>query len=153
MSSKIPDGFMPFADVCGYTSNNGPYYVKDVEGGGYQFGFLTDERHRNPNNVIHGTALIGFIDTAFGHVIVHGTGRYCATVSLTTEFISSAEPGVWVDAVVRTKKITRSMAFLSADICHDGNLLMSATTVFKLFGEYPDKLDKHGLPNSFKPSK
>lgn len=116
MDLAIPDGFEPFINDEGYIGHNGPYYVRQMSAGVQKYGFASDERHGNPNNVIHGAALIGFVDTLLGHVIVQETGKICATVTLTTEFISAAKIGSWVEATARIKRVTNSLAFVSADV-------------------------------------
>lgn len=133
MGLVIPGGFEPFINDEGYIGHNGPYYVREMSGGVRRYGFASDERHGNPNNVIHGAALIGFVDTLLGHVIVHETGKICATVTLTTEFISAAKIGSWVEATARIKRVTNSLAFVSADVYFEENILLTATCVFKLF--------------------
>jgi len=133
MNNIPPEGYTPFPFKDGYIGHNGPFFFAQQEDESYRYGFKTDERHANPNNVIHGAALVGFIDTVFGHHIVQTTGRLCATISLTTEFISSAETGSWIETKVNQKRVTGSMAFLNAEILFEDKILMSATSVFKLF--------------------
>ena len=133
MSKVIPEGYTPFLESSGYIALNGPYYEKKMADGTYRYGFASDERHSNPNNVIHGAALVGFADTILGHNIVKVTGRYCATITLTTEFITGTSVGNWIEAAVRIKKTTRNMAFANADVYFEEKLLLSATSIFKLF--------------------
>ncbi|MCC3306742.1 PaaI family thioesterase [Sneathiella sp. HT1-7] len=133
MNVIIPDGYEPFVEDSGYIGHNGPYYVKYMNNGICKYGFATNEHHANPNNVIHGAALTGFADTALGHTIVKESGRYCATISLTTEFISAAAVGSWVEASVRIKRMTNSLVFVSADVYSEDNILLTATGVFRLF--------------------
>jgi uncharacterized protein (TIGR00369 family) len=135
VSQEIPKDFEPFAEDDGYIGHNGPYYARDLGADGFVYGFQTDERHSNPNNVIHGAALVGFVDTVLGHMVVGETGRFCATVSLSTQFISGTQAGGWVEATGRIKKVTRTMVFADVDVYHEGKILMSATSVFKLFGD------------------
>lgn len=133
MDVRIPVGFEPFVEDIGYISHNGPYYVRYKKDGTCQYGFAADERHGNPNNVVHGAALVGFADTALGHIIVKESGRNCATISLTTEFISAAVVGSWIEALVSVKRMTNSLAFASADVYSEDNILLTATSVFRLF--------------------
>lgn len=137
MTFQPPEGFEPFTKDEGYIGHNGPYYVNVCDDGMVRYGFKTDERHRNPNGVIHGAALIGFIDTVFGRLIVNHTGRYCATISLTTEFLNATAAGGWVEATAHLKRATKNLAFASAEVTFEGEILLSATSVFKLFGERP----------------
>jgi uncharacterized protein (TIGR00369 family) len=131
----IPEGFQPFDHPEGHIGLNGPYYFKNLSDGEFSYGFQTDERHGNPNGVIHGGALFSFVDTLLGHLIVSRTNRYCATVSITTEFVAAAPTGGWVEGTAELKKLTRSMAFVRAEVFCDGEILLLANSVFKLFGE------------------
>jgi len=135
MTSEIPEGFEAFGMDDGYIGHNGPYYARELPDGTFRYGFKTDRRHSNPNDVIHGAALVGFVDTLFGHLVAHTTGRNCATISLTTEFISGATAGGWVEASARLKRETRTLAFAGAELFFEDQLLLSATCIFKLFGE------------------
>lgn len=135
MTFQVPEGFEPFAESSGYIGHNGPYYAKALPDGSFRYGFKTDQRHGNPNNVIHGSAIIGFVDTLFGHLIVRTTGRHCATISLNSEFISSTQAGAWVEATVHFKRATKNLAFASAEVFFEDKLLFSGSSVFKLFGE------------------
>ncbi len=138
MSNLIPVDFHPIEINDGYIGHTGPFYMKTLGDGEYRYGFQTDERHGNPNNVVHGAALTGFVDTIFGRTIVLETNRICATISLTTNFAAGAPVGCWVEATASIKSMTRSMAFVSADIFYGKTLIMSATSVFKLFGDMPE---------------
>ena len=132
-TSTVPEGFEPLVEVNGYIAHNGPYYVKKLPDGALIFGFQADDRHTNPNNVLHGGALSGFADTVFGYSIVHGLGRNCATISLTTEFMAGVPWGSWIEASVHVKRTTKSMAFVDTNLTLDGDIVLSATGVFRLF--------------------
>ncbi|MCG8490016.1 MAG: PaaI family thioesterase [Sneathiellales bacterium] len=135
MNDAIPEGFTPIELKNGYIGHTGPFYFKAQEDGHYRYGFQTDERHANPNNVVHGAALTGFVDTIFGRTIVMETGRMCATISLTTNFASGAPVGSWVEATSRITSTTKSMAFVTAEVFQGEQLVMNSTSVFKLFGK------------------
>lgn len=139
MSEHVPEGFEPFATVEGFIDRNGPYFVKTLEDGSFRYGFQTDAKHGNPNGIVHGGAVFTFVDTAFGHMVVHETGRFCATLSITSEFIAATPVGAFVEAVGRIKKVTRTLVFADMDVMLDDKILMSATCVFKLFGDMKEE--------------
>ena len=140
MTVEIPEGYGPFAEIDGFIARNGPYYVKELEDGSFRYAFQTSEQHGNPNGIVHGGAIFSFVDTAFGHLVVQETGRFCATISITCEYIAGTPVGVLVEAVGRIKKVTRTMVFADMDVMLEDKILMSATCVFKLFGEMPDDM-------------
>ncbi len=133
MSNNIPEGYTPFDHADGYIGHNGPYYYKLLEDGSYHYGFMTDHRHGNPNNVLHGAALTGFIDTVFGHLIVYTLKRMCATVTLNAEFISGVPAGGWIKANAVIKHASRSMAWVQGDVFSNDQLLLSASGVWRIF--------------------
>jgi len=131
----IPKGFKAFPHQEGYMALNGPYYLKDVGDGHFDYGFPSDDRHNNPNGVLHGGALFSFADSFLGHMIVTATGRHCATVTITTEFVAGAQAGSWIEGKAEIKKLTGRMAFINAEVSCKGELMMAVTGVFRLFGD------------------
>jgi uncharacterized protein (TIGR00369 family) len=129
-----PTGFKPLRIEEGYIPHNGPFYYRRAEGN-LEFGFQSDERHVNPNGVLHGGAILGFLDTILGHAIVHATRRNCATVSLDTQFMAAVPPGQWITGRARVKRVTRTLAFVDGEAAAGDSVLVTATAVFRLFGE------------------
>jgi uncharacterized protein (TIGR00369 family) len=127
------DGFRPLSVSRGFIDHNGPYGWREVADGRLEFGFQSDHRHVNPNGVLHGGAVIGFLDTVLGHAVVHATGRRCATVSLDTRFIAAGQPGQWITGRVEIRKLTRSMAFVDGDALAGNTLLVAASAIFRIF--------------------
>ncbi len=98
-----------------------------------EFGFQTDARHANPNGVLHGGAVLGFLDTILGHAIVDETRKRCATVALDSRFIAAIAPRPWVSGRTTIKKLTRSLAFVDGEAMADDTLLVTASAVFRVF--------------------
>lgn len=61
------------------------------------------------------------------------------TISLTTNFISGAKHGEWVEAYARIDRIGRRVAYCSAEIRTDERLLMTATGVFSVAQPQSDR--------------
>jgi acyl-coenzyme A thioesterase PaaI-like protein len=133
MTTNPPEGFQPFAIGEGYIGHNGPYYWRQTADGQPEFGFLSDDRHGNPNGVLHGGAIIAFLDTILGYAVVLVAQRRCATVSLDSRFLGSVEPGGWIGARTTIKKISRSLAFVDAEAFSDEKLLVTSSAVFRIF--------------------
>lgn len=63
-----------------------------------------EQRHLNPNGVVHGSVPFAMIDTAMGAAAmsVLDEGRFCATIDIHTRYLSArAEGTIEVEAVVR----------------------------------------------------
>ncbi|MBX3455027.1 PaaI family thioesterase [Ferrovibrio sp.] len=132
-----PDGFMPLVMHSDFVDLTGPYFYRPLADGGVRYGFLTDKRHTNTNGLLHGAAYMGFADTIMGHAVREQVGRNCATVSLHSHFVGSARPGGWLEADLTITRVTRSLAYLTVDISDAGQVLHTASGVFKLFGDLP----------------
>jgi uncharacterized protein (TIGR00369 family) len=133
MTASPPDGFQLFP-VDGFIANQGPYYFRDdAATGAREFRFLSDQRHANPNGVLHGGATVGFLDTMLGNAVWRQTGRNCATISMESRFVASAKPGVWITGRTTIKRIARTIAFADAEAFAGDTLLVTVAAVFKVF--------------------
>lgn len=83
--------------------------------------------------MLHGGAVLGFLDTILGHAVVKGAQRPCATISLDSRFIATAAPGEWIGGRTTVRKLTRSFAFVDAEALAGDRLLVTATAVFRIF--------------------
>ena len=131
--SAIPPGFKLMLPNDGFMSNNGPYYLRRIAEGGYAYGFQSDERHRNPNNVLHGGAVIGFLDTIMGHFAASSAKRPTATIGFDCRFLANAPPGAWIEGRVIMRRLARTLAFVDGEALADGKLLVAASGIFKVF--------------------
>ena len=129
----IPAGFQPMAfSKDGLIGLLGPYYWR-LDGEAYVYGFQSDQRHGNPNGVIHGGALTAFADTLTGHLIEHACGRKCATIALDSRFVAAGKVGAWVEGRARLRKLTKTLAFLDVDLAAEDELIMTTQCVYRVF--------------------
>lgn len=125
-----PEGFSLLKPNEGYIAVSGPYYR--ATGGGL-YGFQSDERHGNPNGVLHGGAILTFVDTVLGREVVRVTRRRCATVALNSQFMAAGKPGDWIEARVVIRKLTGSMAFVDAEVTAAGEPVLTANSIYRIF--------------------
>ncbi len=130
---SIPTGFKLMLPNDGFMSNNGPYYLRRIAEGGYEYGFQSDERHKNPNNVLHGGAVVGFLDTIMGHFAASSAKRPTATIGFDCRFLASTPPGSWIEGRVIMRRLARTLAFVDGEAIADGKLLVAASGIFKVF--------------------
>ena len=133
MTSHPPAVFQPFGVTDGFVGHIGPYFWRQDSSGEFEFGFQTDPRHGNPNGVLHGGAVLSFLDTILGHTVVRESKRLCATVSLDSRFISGIPPGAWIGGRATIRKLTRGFAFIDGEAFADDKLLVTATAIFRIF--------------------
>ncbi|MBM3648025.1 MAG: PaaI family thioesterase [Alphaproteobacteria bacterium] len=129
----IPAGFQPLQEAEGYIGLSGPFFWRRDESGRYDYGFASNDRHGNPNGVLHGAAILTFIDTILGHAVVSATSRRCATIALTSQFVAAVPTGGWVSGRADIRRMTKSLAFLDAEASADDTLLLTATAIFRVF--------------------
>jgi uncharacterized protein (TIGR00369 family) len=133
MHDGVPANYTPFLEGDGYIGLSGPYYWTKEPSGLVTYGFQSDARHANPNGVLHGAAITTFVDTFLGHAVVSATGRPCATVALNTQFVAGIPTGSWISGRANVRKLTRTMAFLDAEVSAQDTLLLTATAIFRVF--------------------
>jgi len=131
--SNVPPGYNILPELNGYAAHSGPYFWSKDADGGLIYGFQSDERHGNPNGVLHGGAIVTFVDTVLGHTVLTATGRRCTTVALDNQFVTAIPSGSWIEARVRVRKLSKTLAFLDAEATSAETLLLTATAIFRMF--------------------
>jgi acyl-coenzyme A thioesterase PaaI-like protein len=145
MNVPAPPGYSALLEMEGYIALSGPYFwAKNVQGD-----FTYDNRHGNPNGVLHGAAMVTFVDTILGHIVVATTGHRCATIALDSQFVAAIRTGQWIDGRTRIRKLTKTLAFLDAEASSGETLLLTATAIFRIFPGAETSLATSG---SFRPT-
>lgn len=129
-----PEDFELLENSSGFSAHNGPcYYRRDSE---YEFGFLSDERHANRRGVLHGGAIMGFLDISIGNTVRLVTGSYGVTVALNSRFTGNAATGSWITARTLVKRITGTLAFVDGEVFAGDKLVAVAGAVFRVFSPH-----------------
>ncbi|MDP2134189.1 MAG: PaaI family thioesterase [Sulfuritalea sp.] len=138
MSTDIPDGFKPLKRGGGYLTSLGPWYYRIDEAKGEKgqivLAIRVDDRHTNIRHIAHGGFLVTMVDTALGIVVSSSREppQPIVTVSLTTNFITSASPGDWVEAHVDIDRMGGRLAYASCMLRTGERTIMTGTGVFAL---------------------
>ncbi len=138
MSLNIPVGFKPLKRGGGYLSSLGPWYYRIDESKGEKgqlvLAIRVEDRHTNIRHIAHGGFLVTIVDTALGIVVSSSREppQPIVTVSLTTNFIASAEPGDWVEAHVDIDRFGGRLAYASCTLRVGERCIMTGTGVFAL---------------------
>lgn len=133
MNNKIPEDFKAFPSISGFIDLVGPYYFGGQDGNTLRYGFLATDNHRNTNGVVHGGALMTFADTAMGSSVYRTVKGPCATISMNCEFIAGANPGAWIEATVVITKVTRTLAFVRAELVSEDTVVLNTSGIWKIF--------------------
>src|SRR3954447_23325375 len=94
--SSPPEGFIAYRGISPYLDLIGPVY--EAADGPMVIGLWLADKHCNARGFVHGGLLVALADTLLGHTIVRSDpdSRPIVTVSLTTDFVSSARAGSWL---------------------------------------------------------
>jgi uncharacterized protein (TIGR00369 family) len=135
---------LPGYDKPTYNGLVGPIFIKPEEDGGILYGFRAEPRHCNAQDAVHGGMLAGFADI----VLTGGTNylarlsRFVVTISLTTDFLSPAKLGSWVQTRPEVLKVGRGTAFSQCLVTADGKPVLRCSGTFHLGGEPDPKYDR-----------
>lgn len=105
----------------------------EVEEGEISVALPTSARHANMGGWIHGGVLSGLLDFALGAAVVStlAEGEWCATQSLTTDFLRPGKPGERLVARARVDRRGKLAAFPSGEVVGaQGEVIARATGVW-----------------------
>lgn len=133
-SARIPEGFHQQASRNAFTENNGPFWLKNVEGEdvGY-YGFLPGERHSNSLGFVHGGMIATFLDHSMAHFAASRYNCRLVTIELKLNFQKAVFPNRWAEARVEPETESKALASLIAKLYSRGSVCATATAEFRLF--------------------
>ena len=135
MSEEIPappEGFVRAQGRGRFSTHNGPYFHRIVEGEPPQQAFFALPRHANGVGLVHGGMLSAFMDGVLAMAAGIGTGKSLVTIHLSIDFLHMARAGDWVFAEGRLTRATREIAFAEGRAWSRGVDVVRASGVFKL---------------------
>ena len=125
---KLPDGFAPFTGVVPFCDFVGPF-ARNEDGA---LGIHADERHVNSFGKVQGGLLATMVDYAIGQSLrdAHEDEIAAATVSLTVDYLGSADQGDWIQSSTRVEKLGRSLAFVDCSLSAGEREIVRGRAVF-----------------------
>ena len=132
--TTIPEGFQPLKRGGEYLIGLGPWYYRRDGKNQIILAIRVEDRHTNIRHIAHGGFLVTILDTALGIVVSSSREppQPIVTVSLSTNFIASAEPGDWVEAHVDIDRIGGRMAYARCTLRVGDRSIMTGSGVFAL---------------------
>ena len=129
---SAPGGYAPYHRSSRYLELIGPLYEAAHDPS--WVGLRIDERHTNARGFLHAGLLVAVADTIMGHTAQRALGpdARLVTVSLTTDFTSSAQAGDWVEAHATIRRAGRRLSFGASEFTVDGRLILAASGVFAI---------------------
>lgn len=125
-----PAGFVPYHRPSRYLDLIGPLYEAATDPAVVRL--LIDGRHTNARGFLHAGVLVAVADSIMGHTIHRRSpgAPSLVTVSLTTEFLGSAEVGQWLEGRADVSRHGRRISFATCRFHTAERLVLTATGIF-----------------------
>ena len=127
-----PEGFVLSASRGPYSTHNGPYFHREIQGEATEHAFLALPRHANGLGLVHGGMLTSFMDGLLAAAVWRASRRSSVTIHLSIDFLHMARVGHWVFGESRVTRLTRDVAFVEGRAHAVGTDVVRASGVFKL---------------------
>jgi acyl-coenzyme A thioesterase PaaI-like protein len=137
VGGNVPGGFVPHFRKSPVTDPWEPLYSRRNERS-VDIGLVIGAAHCNARGFVHGGVLASLADNAMG--LSWGQARVAAapdaaggivTVSLTIDFIASAQTGQWLQITPRVLRERGATGFVDALLTADDRLIARASAVFR----------------------
>lgn len=132
--APAPSGFESFGHAhIGFATLIGPLYIKRTVDGD-KIGWRVGPAHCNAYPMAHGGMTAAFADILTSYAVyssLEPRGQVL-TISLTTDFVSAAPLGAWVEGTGKVVTMGSSVAFSTCEIHADGKLIAHASGKFKI---------------------
>ena len=128
-----PAGYRPMTRPGGFEEMIGPIWGTKGADGEYRLAFRAEQRHGNPQGVVHGGMLMTLVDAVMGIAVYRAIGkRRCATISLNCSFVAGGRVGDWLEASAEVVRRGRGVGFMRGDIHAGDRRLIAADGVWKV---------------------
>lgn len=129
-----PAGFEPFGHPhIGFVGMIGPLYIRRQDGLDI-IGWRVRQAHCNAYPMAHGGMTAAFADILTSYAVYSSQEPRgeVLTISLTTDFLSAAPLGAWVEGCGKVVAMGKTVAFSTCQIHADGKLIAHASGKFKI---------------------
>jgi len=133
-----PAGFQQSTTRGPYTTHNGPFFHKTSESD-FWHGVRLQKRHCNSQGIVHGGMLMAFADGVLGTAVFRETQTVALTMRMTSDFLSSARMGEWLEGTAWVTRATRSVVFCEGHLYVGSRSVFRASGVFKLMTRHKPK--------------
>jgi uncharacterized protein (TIGR00369 family) len=132
-SIDVPEGFEPLARKSPLTEPWEPLYAKKTDRA-VIIGLRLARPHTNGRGLIHGGLITALADNAMGYSCAQVTNWTTSfvTVSLSIDFVGSAEIGQWCSIESEVIKTGKTICFAQSLIKADGVVIARASGTFRV---------------------
>jgi uncharacterized protein (TIGR00369 family) len=132
MTDSIPDGFTAIEHSANFGRHTGPFYDGQDEAG-FVRAFRPDERHGNSLGIVHGGMLMTFADIVLARAVrAVATGRPFVTLRMTTDFVTPARQGDWIEGRAKVTRQARGVVFVRGRLTVGTRLVLKADGLFRV---------------------
>ena len=129
-----PSGYVPAEGRGGFSTLNGPYFVRHGDGTLAEQAFYALPRHANGIGLVHGGMLSAFMDGVLAGAVWRGTQQRAVTMHLSIDFLHMARVGEWVFGEAQVTRATKDVAFVEGRAYVGGHDVVRCSGIFKLMG-------------------
>jgi uncharacterized protein (TIGR00369 family) len=132
-TTEIPAGFAPHFRNSPFTDPWEPLYSKRT-GKGVTMGLRLAKPHTNSRGLIHGGLIASLADNSMGYSSAQAIGGTSSlvTISLTVDFIGSAQLGQWLAVESEAIKTGSTICFAQSLIKADAAVIARASGTFRV---------------------
>ena len=117
----------------GFMRHIGGLEFEKIDENNYSFSFVVKEIHLNNGKIAHGGFLSTIADTGMGTAAHIVSNKKCVTISLEIKFISAALINQKLIGKVKIQKKTKSLVFITCEICNYEDIVVTASGIWKIF--------------------
>ncbi len=112
---ELPEGFKSLTGISPAEDHIGPFYYRKGETG-LELGFLATAENCNGIGTVHGGVLMCFADYVVTMLALSGVKENCATISFTSDFVSGARLGDWLEGTGEVVRRSGSVTFVRGQL-------------------------------------
>ena len=116
----------------GFMNHIGGLSLKKLDVNNFEFSVVVKEIHLNSGKIAHGGFLSTIADTGMGTAAHIVSNKRCVTISLDMKFISAGILNQTLNGKVKIQKKTNSLVFITCEIFNSGNVVVTASGVWKI---------------------
>ena len=133
IATGIPEGFEPQSRRSPLTDPWEPIYSKQTPDA-IILGLRLATPHTNARGFVHGGLIAALTDKAMGHSCGHKMGgtHSLVTVSMSIDFISSAQIGQWLTVETEVIKTGGTLCFAQCFVTADDAIIARANGTFRV---------------------
>ena len=131
MTTDIPEGFEPHFRKSPLTDPWEPLYSKRTENA-VIVGLRVAKPHTNSRGVAHGGLIATLADNAMAYSCKPGWASWLATISLSVDFVGTAEIGQWLTVESEVIKTGSTICFAQCLVKADDAVIARANGTFRV---------------------